>query len=1391
MGTECGANDHDGLVVNWSVEQVGFWVATSGLLGTVVAKRLALVEALRSAFVDSEIDGDELAAMRPKMARMLVKQAAIGAEGIAEKLLKHRDKLLDDEHAALQSAADINIIGPTTLQTNSIYSNEGVLCPEHHGQCTNAAITSAARTDKSSSKLTKKGGKKNQHTDMQIAATTTDPTGHIEPAACKITEPDKDPEPATDEKPPSVPAPRKRQRKAVERQTAEKMKATQLRQTLSTLGELEIGIQLKSEMVETYVQMVDSGRVTAEAAAAAAAEAIEHPEVAISEWRCFNCGYIHSSVMPHTTRGWQRRGFCARPSCQRVRGSESPSMSPSTTAAAGLAKSNAVGRAVSAAERKIIGAVISGKNRKGEMQKLLAKISRQESDTGTNPRSRQLVCTLTKHLNGDGFFIQLDDECVVKGFATAGTAAYRAGVRPGFKLLQVNTQTIDGSREEAVRILQAIPSASEAKFMFQKTPVQAESIPKSQEVDSIATSMTGTVDSRELLLCDDSNIPESFPSTATGTNDSQHIESRISSGDNMQPSDPSGTPKSKMQNSSTAKPSETAGEEHDGRVVAQKFSLAGRLKALKSAGATAESKTTNSSDDASPKNSSANLPSKNVVSSSTDVNDVAYTATHDKWAGRLKLIAGGQFKLSGKKKREKGEWKITRTGHLVLSWSRWPAEKLMTSDGGRTFHCASNYKFDLELDPSTTVPGWLQCPSAPAAVDRTANSDTNKQEHRDFVTKSPRQNRLPLWVASVSSATSAGDPERADGPNMADDRTSSGIKDVTAKVQETVASDKIPAPDKFSKSVQHQMPAVGEVVLGQFKAGGPFKPCTVINTIPSHANGEHVFVQFDGYDDHVPLPLERIRPVAICARSNSESSQRIIGNCDGDCGKENTTSLRKKRKRSKGEGHKGSDGAKKQAINSADRIPGKLWVGGLGPKVTADTLTKVFGAVAKVAEAKIIYNGSKSTMDRVSRGYGFVTFEDANLEVAIMAHKQFHGAKLDGAIDGTMKVNFVRKESAVESKSTQKSHLQKPEPATAKNVALCMFFGSGRCNKGSSCPYRHDASAAAALAEQICKFHVTESCQRGAECPFSHDMMRVPCRHFFKAGQVCRNGKNCRFSHDRATVSPAEWELLLQATKAAKQASGQPAAATAALGDELGKIYAEAAAIRAETAAIELEQDENDNDNADPSKLVHVPAEHYGLLVGKGGATIERLRAASGAFMVLESDSDWKQRGQPPTRKLRVAGSAAQCERAQQLIAELLVEHTAAPWEKVDADRNSAATVSAVSPWRQATLPSLPLAPATSTTVENSSSQAELNASAPWRRVALPTLPLSFPPSTASASDSSATRTETNVAVQAKSLVADHTVRTGEAELHAPVIEKDQAETESVKTEEQDEDSWW
>lgn len=86
-----------------------------------------------------------------------------------------------------------------------------------------------------------------------------------------------------------------------------------------------------------------------------------------------------------------------------------------------------------------------------------------------------------------------------------------------------------------------------------------------------------------------------------------------------------------------------------------------------------------------------------------------------------------------------------------------------------------------------------------------------------------------------------------------------------------------------------------------------------------------------------------------------------------------------------------------------------------------------------------------------------------------------------------------------------------PFPGMDKSgAAICTYFISNQCNRGSACPFRHikgDRSV-------VCKHWLRGLCKKGDDCEFLHefDMSKMPeCFFFSKFGQC--NNKECPFLH--------------------------------------------------------------------------------------------------------------------------------------------------------------------------------------------------------------------------------------------------------------------------------------
>ncbi|XP_005091016.1 cleavage and polyadenylation specificity factor subunit 4 [Aplysia californica] len=86
-----------------------------------------------------------------------------------------------------------------------------------------------------------------------------------------------------------------------------------------------------------------------------------------------------------------------------------------------------------------------------------------------------------------------------------------------------------------------------------------------------------------------------------------------------------------------------------------------------------------------------------------------------------------------------------------------------------------------------------------------------------------------------------------------------------------------------------------------------------------------------------------------------------------------------------------------------------------------------------------------------------------------------------------------------------------PFPGMDKSgAAICTYFLTANCNRGSACPFRHikgDRSV-------VCKHWLRGLCKKGDDCEFLHefDMSKMPeCFFFSKFGQC--NNKECPFLH--------------------------------------------------------------------------------------------------------------------------------------------------------------------------------------------------------------------------------------------------------------------------------------
>ena len=97
----------------------------------------------------------------------------------------------------------------------------------------------------------------------------------------------------------------------------------------------------------------------------------------------------------------------------------------------------------------------------------------------------------------------------------------------------------------------------------------------------------------------------------------------------------------------------------------------------------------------------------------------------------------------------------------------------------------------------------------------------------------------------------------------------------------------------------------------------------------------------------------------------------------------------------------------------------------------------------------------------------------------------------------------------------------------------CKFFLSGKCQKGSSCPFRHRG-----LMTPLCDTILRNVTGKGGNsvvrqqlcvvegCPYIHDLKQFPCVYFHSKDQICtKAAESCRFSHKKL-LSSADVEKL-------------------------------------------------------------------------------------------------------------------------------------------------------------------------------------------------------------------------------------------------------------------------
>lgn len=93
----------------------------------------------------------------------------------------------------------------------------------------------------------------------------------------------------------------------------------------------------------------------------------------------------------------------------------------------------------------------------------------------------------------------------------------------------------------------------------------------------------------------------------------------------------------------------------------------------------------------------------------------------------------------------------------------------------------------------------------------------------------------------------------------------------------------------------------------------------------------------------------------------------------------------------------------------------------------------------------------------------------------------------------------------------QVGSLPLPFPGMDKSgAAVCVFHLKGRCDRGTTCPYRHIKGDRTV----VCKHWLRGLCKKGDMCEFLHeyDMTKMPECYFYSKYNSCTN-KECPFLH--------------------------------------------------------------------------------------------------------------------------------------------------------------------------------------------------------------------------------------------------------------------------------------
>lgn len=98
---------------------------------------------------------------------------------------------------------------------------------------------------------------------------------------------------------------------------------------------------------------------------------------------------------------------------------------------------------------------------------------------------------------------------------------------------------------------------------------------------------------------------------------------------------------------------------------------------------------------------------------------------------------------------------------------------------------------------------------------------------------------------------------------------------------------------------------------------------------------------------------------------------------------------------------------------------------------------------------------------------------------------------------------------------------------------VCLYFMQGKCHKGDSCIYSHDALPPRKM--ELCKFYLMDCCAKRDKCLYMH--ADFPCK-YYHTGLPCIYKEECKFAHGEPLTDNLKNILLKHIESAPKEILG-------------------------------------------------------------------------------------------------------------------------------------------------------------------------------------------------------------------------------------------------------------